>query len=41
MQTLELEQLYSLNPPDNKILENSRVRGWLEELERELRGYYL
>ena len=35
MQTHELERLYSLNPPDNKILENSRIRGWLEELERE------
>lgn len=35
MKTQELERLYSLTPPDNKILESSRVRGWLEELERE------
>lgn len=35
MKTQELERLYSLTPPDNKILENSRVRGWLEELEHE------
>lgn len=35
MQTCELERLYGLNPPHNKILENSRVRSWLEELERE------
>jgi len=35
MQTHELERLYGLNPPNNKILENSRIRGWLEELESE------
>jgi len=35
MTTHDLERLYSLNPPDNKILENSRIHAWLEELERE------
>lgn len=35
MTNIELERLYSLKPPDNKILENSRVRGWLEKLEKE------
>jgi integron integrase len=35
MTNTELERLYSLNAPDNKILENSRVRGWLEKLEKE------
>lgn len=35
MQTAELSRLYGLTVPDNKILENSRVHGWLEELERE------
>lgn len=35
MTNSELERLYGLKIPDNKILENSRVRGWLEKLEKE------
>ena len=35
MTNTELARLYGLNPPDNKILENSRVRDWLEKLEKE------
>jgi integron integrase len=35
MTNVQLEQLYGLKSPDNKILENSQIRGWLEKLERE------
>lgn len=35
MTNVELEQLYGLRPPNNKILENSKIRGWLEKLEKE------
>lgn len=35
MTNTELERLYGLNPPDNKILESSRIRGWVEKLEKE------
>lgn len=35
MQTAQLERLYGLTPPDNKILENSRVRGWIETIEKQ------
>lgn len=35
MTNAELSTLYGLNPPDNRILENSRVRDWLEKLEKE------
>ena len=35
MTNTELERLYGLKSPDNKILESSRVRDWLEKLEKE------
>lgn len=35
MTNSELERLYGLKTPYNKILENSQIRGWLEKLERE------
>lgn len=35
MANTELARLYGLNHPDNKILESSRVRGWLETIERQ------
>ena len=35
MTNTDLERIYGLKHPDNKILENSRVRGWLEKLEQE------
>ena len=34
------EQLYGLKTPDNKILENSQIRDWLEKLEREFAVEY-
>lgn len=35
MTNAELERLYSLKAPDNRILENSMIRSWLEKLEQE------
>src|SRR6185369_15896779 len=35
MTNSELARLYGLKFPDNKILESSRIRGWLEKLEKE------
>jgi len=41
METSELQKLYSLSPVDNKILESRRVRGWLEDLEKEFAVQHL
>jgi integron integrase len=35
MTNAQLEQLYGLKSPDNRILENVQIRGWLEKLEQE------
>lgn len=35
MTTSELERLYGLRFPDNKILGNGKVRGWLESIEKQ------
>lgn len=35
MTNAQLEPLYGLKPPNNKIMENSKIHGWLEKLEKE------
>lgn len=35
MTNVELARLYGLKHPDNKILENNKVRGWLETIEKQ------